>query len=212
MNLGNIHRIVLSTYQAKSCEEYKGLKEIETLPTQIVYNVFSHNSPIDRETLFNEEELKLVNETKKILNINPKITATCISVPTLHSHCISLNVEFDRHLNEHDIINNLIEFPGVIVCNNLINNKFSESINTSGKTDVYVGRIRSDIDDKSCWNFFISGDQLLKGVGYNSVQILKKLIDSNMKYNNYEDNYLDNYNYNYNDYESDNDHDNNCDY
>jgi aspartate-semialdehyde dehydrogenase len=212
MTLGNIRRIVVSTYQAVSDTEYKGLKELETQTTQIVYNIFSHNSPIDRETLFNQEELKLINETKKILNIDAKITATCIRVPTLRSHCISLNVEFDRPLNEHDIINNLIEFPGISVCNNLINNKFPEPINTSGETDVYVGRIRSDIDDKSCWNFFISGDQLLKGAGYNSVQILQKLINSNMEYNNYQDNYLDNYNYN--DYESQSESENNdnCDY
>jgi aspartate-semialdehyde dehydrogenase len=192
MNLGNIHRIVASTYQAASGAGYKGLDELKIQTKQIVsgedlttnfwnrqyvYNVFSHNSLIDRETLFNEEELKLVNETKKILNINPKITATCIRVPTLRSHCISLNVEFDRALNENDIINELIQFPGVTVCNNLIDNQFPEPINTSGKTDVYVGRIRSDIGDKTCWNFFISGDQLLKGAGYNSVQILAKLLN-----------------------------------
>jgi aspartate-semialdehyde dehydrogenase len=154
MNLGNIRRIIASTYQ-------------------------STNSDGDRDTLFNEEELKLVHETKKILNINPKITATCIRVPTLRSTCISLNVEFNQNLNEHDVINELIQFPGVTVCNNVTDNTFLEPINTSGETDVYVGRIRSDIGDKSCWNFFISGDQLLKGSGYNSVQILEHLINYN---------------------------------
>lgn len=152
MNLGNIRRIIASTYK-------------------------STISDGDHNTLFNEEELKLVNETKKILNINPKITATCIQVPTLRSNCISLNVEFNQDLNEHDIINELIQFPGVTVCNNFADNTFLEPINTSGETDVYVGRIRSDIGDKSCWNFFISGDQLLKGSGYNSVQILEHLIN-----------------------------------
>ncbi len=215
MNLGNIRRIIVSTYQAASGAGYKGLRELETQTTQVannqelttdfwnrqyVYNVFSHNSSINRETLFNEEELKLVNETKKILNINPKITATCIRVPTLRSHCISLNVEFDRPLDANDIINSLIEFPGVTVCNNHVDNKFPEPINTSGETDVYVGRIRSDIGDKSCWNFFISGDQLLKGAGYNSVQILQQLIHYNYEQNyNYEDNDYgnedDNYDY-----------------
>jgi aspartate-semialdehyde dehydrogenase len=192
MNLANIRRIIVSTYQAASGAGYKGLCELEKQTIQIttgqylttefwnrqyVYNVFSHNSSIDQNTLFNEEELKLVNETKKILNINPKITATCIRVPTLRSHCISMNVEFDNILNENDIINSLFEFPGISVCNNIVENKFPEPINTSGKNDVYVGRIRSDIDDKSCWNFFISGDQLLKGAGYNSVQILQHLIN-----------------------------------
>ncbi len=223
MNLGNIRRIIVSTYQAASGAGYKGLRELETQTTQVannqelttdfwnrqyVYNVFSHNSLIDRNTLFNEEELKLVNETKKILNTNPKITATCIRVPTLRSHCISLNVEFDQNLDYNDVVNELIQFPGVTVCNNTVDNKFPEPINTSGETDVYVGRIRSDIDDKSCWNFFISGDQLLKGAGYNSVQILQQLINSNMNYNtDYNTNYNTPYNYNYdednyNDYSS----------
>lgn len=219
MNLGNIRRIVASTYQAASGAGHRGLRELQTQTTQIVsgeevttdfwsrqyvYNVFSHNSPINRDTLFNEEELKLVNETKKILNINPKITATCIRVPTLRSHCISLNVEFDRSLNEHDIINELIQFPGIKIVNNLVDNCFPEPVNTSGETDVYVGRIRSDIDDKTCWNFFISGDQLLKGAGYNSVQILQELINSN---NNQDYNYSHSYNYsdNYNDYGSERD-------
>ncbi len=233
MKLGNIRRIIASTYQAASGAGYKGLRELQSQTTQIVsgeqlttefwnrqyvYNVFSHNSVINRETLFNEEELKLVNETKKILNINPKITATCVRVPTLRSHCISLNVEFDQNLDYNDIINQLIEFPGVTVCNNIVDNKFPEPINTSGKTDVFVGRIRPDIGDKSCWNFFISGDQLLKGAGYNSVQILETLINSSMNNdtdyntnfnNNYHTSYIshtiydtNNYDDNYNDYDS----------
>ena len=191
LNLGSIKSIVASTYQAASGAGYRGLQELETQTQQItnrenlttdfwhrqyVYNVFSHNSSIDSETLYNEEELKLINETKKILNINPKITATCIRVPTLRSHCISLHVEFNNLLNKHDVINSLIEFPGIKVLDNIQENQFPEPILTSENTDVFVGRIRSDINDDSCWNFFISGDQLLKGAGYNSVQILNKLL------------------------------------
>ena len=191
LNLGSIKSIVASTYQAASGAGYRGLQELETQTQQItngenlttdfwhrqyVYNVFSHNSSIDSETLYNEEELKLVNETKKILNINPKITATCIRVPTLRSHCISLHVEFNNILNKNDVINSLIEFPGIKVLDNIQENQFPEPILTSENTDVFVGRIRSDINDESCWNFFISGDQLLKGAGYNSVQILNKLL------------------------------------
>jgi len=124
-------------------------------------------------------EMKLVNETKKILNIECKISPTCIRVPTLRSHCISLNVEFNKELSKEDILNKLNNFIGVKLYNFPDENKFPEPIFTSGKTDVYVGRIRPDIDDLKCWNFFISGDQLLKGAGYNSVQILKHLLDNN---------------------------------
>jgi aspartate-semialdehyde dehydrogenase len=191
LTLANIKKIIVSTYQSASGAGYSGLLELEIQTKQIstnlnlttefwqkqyVYNVFSHNTKINKFNLYNEEELKLVNETKKILEINPKITATCIRVPTLRSHCISAHIEFDKELEKDDIVDKLKSFPGVKILDDINDNKFPEPIITSDKTDIYVGRIRSDIDDKTCWNFFISGDQLLKGAGYNSVQILDFLL------------------------------------
>jgi len=193
LNLANIKKIIVSTYQAASGAGYKGLQELETQTkqiatgleltkdfwkTQYVFNCFSHNTKINQENLYNEEELKLVYETKKILQINPKITATCIRIPTLRSHCISAHIEFDRELNKDEIVNTLINFSGIKILDNYQDNEFPEPIITANKTDVYVGRIRSDIDDNTCWNMFISGDQLLKGAGYNSVQILDYLLDN----------------------------------
>jgi aspartate-semialdehyde dehydrogenase len=193
LNLANIKKIIVSTYQAASGAGYRGLQELEIQTkqiatgmelikdfwkTQYIYNVFSHNTKINSDNLYNEEELKLVYETKKILQINPKITATCIRVPTLRSHCISAHIEFDKELTKEEIIDKLILFPGVKILDNWQENEFPEPIFTSGKTDIYVGRIRSDIDDNTCWNFFISGDQLLKGAGYNSVQILDYLLEN----------------------------------
>jgi len=192
LKLGNIKKIIVSTYQAASGAGYRGLQELEIQTKQIgtnldittefwqkqyVYNVFSHNTKVNPENLYNEEELKLVNETKKILEINPKITATCIRVPTLRSHCISAHIEFDKELEKDDIVDKLTTFSGIKILDNWEENEFPEPIVTSGKTDVYVGRIRSDIDDLTCWNMFISGDQLLKGAGYNSTQILDYLLD-----------------------------------
>jgi aspartate-semialdehyde dehydrogenase len=196
LNLANIKKIIVSTYQAASGAGYKGLHELEIQTEQIIqkklttqenlttdfwkrqyiYNVFSHNTKINKDNLYNEEELKLVNETKKILQINPKITATCIRVPTLRSHCISAHIEFDKELTKDKIIETLTFFPGIKILDDIQNNQFPEPVLTSNKTDIYVGRIRSDIDDNTCWNFFISGDQLLKGAGYNSVQILDYLL------------------------------------
>lgn len=195
LDLAEIKKIIVSTYQAASGAGYRGLQELETQTKEVsnklsnsnnltkdfwkkqyVYNIFSHNSKLNENNLYNEEELKLVNETKKILQINPKITATCIRVPTLRSHCISAHIEFDKELDKTDIINKLEMFTGIKILDDVNLNQFPEPIITSNKTDVYVGRIRSDIDDKTCWNFFISGDQLLKGAGYNSVQILDYLL------------------------------------
>ena len=70
----------------------------------------------------------------------------------------------------------LNDFQGISILDDITENRFPEPVLTSNKTDVYVGRIRSDINDDTCWNFFISGDQLLKGAGYNSVQILNYLL------------------------------------
>lgn len=197
LNLGKIKSLVISTYQAASGAGYKGLDELKLQTTQYVNkepitqdfwniqyvsNVFSHNSKIDLETGYNEEELKLINEIKKILgkefsqscqSINP----TCIRVPTTRSHCASLNVSFDKELNKPDIISELNKSNGIVVMDGIESNDIPNPVFTSNKPDVYVGRIRPDINNKSIWNFWISGDQLLKGAGYNSVQILKYLLN-----------------------------------
>ena len=191
LNIAPIKKIIVSTYQAASGAGYKGLEELElqtkqysnkeplTLDfwkKQYIHNVFSHNSAINKDNLFNEEELKMVNETKKILKINPKISPTCVRVPTLRAHCLSVHIEFDRNIMENQILRELNKFSGIKVYDFPDSNEFPEPIIAELNTDVYVGRIRSDIDDSSCWNFFLAGDQLLKGAGYNSVQILEKLL------------------------------------
>lgn len=197
LNIASIKELVISTYQAASGAGYKGLDELELQMKeyiqkkpitqnfwniQYVGNVFSHNSKIDIDNGFNEEELKFINETRKILgnkfnqscnSINP----TCIRVPTIRSHCASINIKFDSELNKEQIIDELNKFNGIVVMDGNLAKDIPNPVFTSNKAEVYIGRIRSDINDKSRWNFFISGDQLLKGAGYNSVQILKYLLD-----------------------------------
>ena len=199
LNLGRIKSLVISTYQAASGAGYKGLDELELQTTQYVNkepitkdfwniqyigNVFSHNSKMDLETGYNEEELKLINETRKILG--PKfsiycqsINPTCIRVPTTRSHCASVNMVFDKQLDKEVIVNELNKSNGIVIMDGIEAYDIPNPVFTSGKPDVYIGRIRPDINDKSVWNFWISGDQLLKGAGYNSVQILKYLLEVN---------------------------------
>lgn len=197
LNLANIKSLVVSTYQAASGAGYKGLDELELQTSQYINrepitkdfwniqyisNVFSHNSKIDLETGYNEEEFKLINETKKILghkfsNHCQSINPTCIRVPTTRSHCASINVSFDRQLNKENIIDKLNKSNGIIVMDGTEAFDIPNPVFTSGKPDIFIGRIRPDINDKSIWNFWISGDQLLKGAGYNSVQILKYLLE-----------------------------------
>jgi aspartate-semialdehyde dehydrogenase len=199
--LAEIIKVNVSTYQAASGAGKKGLDELiqqtkeyvegKELTTdfwkkQYVFNVFSHNSKMT-QNLYNQEEMKMVNETHKILKgqyetkmiINP----TCVRVPTLTSHCLSVNVEFSYDVEMYQIIEALRDFPGIVIEDDITNNSYPEPCKTSGKTDVYVGRIRPEIDadgmyNYKCYNFFVSGDQLLKGAAYNSVQILKYIMDN----------------------------------
>lgn len=190
--LGEIKKVILSTYQASSGAGKIGLSELEKqtcdysrgekLTTtfwkkQYIHNVFSHNSEIDESSLYNKEELKIINETKKILH-NDKIIIdpTCVRVPVLQSHCISFHVEFKEKQSIYDVFDVFENFSGLKIENDIENNEFPEPIKTSNKSDVMVGRIRHYPNDMRMWNFFVSGDQLLKGAAYNSVQILECIL------------------------------------
>ncbi len=188
---GNIKRVVLSTYQAASGAGIKGMNELilqneeyinhgkiltkEFWGKSYAYNLFSHNTSI-QENGYNEEEMKIVNETQKILDKEIKISPTCIRVPILRSHSESINVEFTEDILREDIMKSLENFDGIKIINDNNNNIFPEPEFASNKTDVYVGRIRSDLNDLTRWNFFICSDQVLKGAGYNSAQILQTLL------------------------------------
>jgi aspartate-semialdehyde dehydrogenase len=198
--LAKFKKINVSTYQAASGAGIAGLNELrlqtkevvegareDELTTtfwkkQYIFNVFSHNSKIT-QNFYNQEEMKMINETRKILNLDKLIiNPTCIRVPTLTSHCLSINVEFQTPVEFHTILDNLKMFPGLKVEDDHSNNSFPEPIKTTNTTDIMVGRIRPELDEDGMfnyksWNFFISGDQLLKGAAYNSVQILDRLIN-----------------------------------
>ena len=196
LQLSEIKKVVVSTYQAASGAGKKGYDELmeqtynyglgqditmNFWKKQYIFNVFSHNSKIDPESKYNMEELKMVKETCKILNRNMRINPTCVRVPTLRSHCLSVNVEFYEEQKLDKIMEVLEKFPGIKILNNEEKNEFPEPLLTSKKTDIYVGRIRPetgiDYVDNTSWSFFVSGDQLLKGAAYNSVQILKQVIN-----------------------------------
>ena len=188
---GEIKRVVVSTYQAASGAGIKGMDELlkqtkdyvnseeitmDFWKKQYIFNLFSHNTMI-LDNGFNEEEMKIVNETQKILNKKIKISPTCIRVPIMRSHSESINVEFSKDVTQEQIMLNLQKFPGLVILNDVTNNAFPEPIISSNSTDIFVGRIRPDINDNSRWNFFICSDQILKGAAYNSAQILKCLLD-----------------------------------
>jgi aspartate-semialdehyde dehydrogenase len=191
----NIKKVIVSTYQSASGAGQKGLDElilnpIESYPVfgrQYLYNVFSHNSEIDLESLYNDEEVKIMLETKKILNTNIKISATCVRVPTIRAHAESVSIEFSNKVELNEIRSILDNQVGVIVEDNIKSGEFPEPIKAENKFDVMVGRIRYDLSDESkkSINLFLCGDQLLKGAALNAYQILAHSNQSDQFINKY---------------------------
>lgn len=191
-NKHNIKRIIVSTYQAASGAGKVGLDELliqtnefvmkKELTTnywkqQYLFNTFVHNSPIESNG-YCQEENKLINETTKIFNTKIKISPTCVRVPILRSHCESVNIEFENEI-DFDTIINLIKNENETL--ELINDdhNFPSSISSNNKHQVQVGHIRQDLslDENKGWNFWISGDQLLRGAAYNAYLIMLKIFN-----------------------------------
>lgn len=179
-----IKRLIISTYQAASGAGINGLNELinnsndyPVFGRQYQYNIFSHNSKINQINGYNDEEIKLIEETKKILNIDLDITATCIRVPVKRSHCESVNIEFEDEVDINEIKKSLINQEGIIIEDDNVNGYFPEPIKVENKFDIMVGRIRYDLNSKKRINLFLSGDQLLKGAALNVYQILNKKLN-----------------------------------
>ncbi len=147
-------------------------------PHQIVNNLFSHNTKI-ADNGYNEEENKMVNETRKIFgDAKIMITATCIRIPVPRAHCESINLEFERPMTPQQVRDILKKAPGVKIVDDAEANHFPMPLEASGQDDVLVGRIRQDLsrDDGRGIELFVSGDQIRKGAATNAVQIAEKLI------------------------------------
>lgn len=188
-----VKRVIVSTYQAVSGAGAWGLYELdaqmkahaagkpvakEKFPHQILHNVFSHNTKI-ADNGYNEEENKMVNETRKIFgDAKIMITATCVRVPVPRAHSESINIEFERPMTPQQVREILAQAPGVRIVDNVEANHFPMPLEASGQDDVLVGRIRQDIsrDDGRGIDLFVSGDQIRKGAATNAVQIAEKLI------------------------------------
>ncbi|HVT87890.1 MAG TPA: aspartate-semialdehyde dehydrogenase [Tepidisphaeraceae bacterium] len=188
-----VKRAIISTYQAVSGAGAWGLYELEQqikdyaagkpvkkekFPHQIVNNLFSHNSKV-ADNGYNEEENKMVNETRKIFG-DPRImiTATCVRVPVPRAHCESINLEFERPITPQIAREILSHSPGVKIVDDVAANHFPMPQEASHQDDVLVGRIRQDIsrDDGRGLDIFVSGDQIRKGAASNAVQIAEKMI------------------------------------
>ncbi|MEC4817387.1 MAG: aspartate-semialdehyde dehydrogenase [Scytonema sp. PMC 1069.18] len=186
-----VKRIVASTYQSASGAGAKAMEEVKTqtkailenqqpisevFPYPLAFNLFPHNSPLN-DTGYCEEEMKMVNETRKIFgNKSIRITATCVRVPVLRAHSEAINLEFDTPLSPEKARAILQGAPGVKLVEDWKANYFPMPIEATGKDEVLVGRIRQDISHPCGLELWLCGDQIRKGAALNAVQIAELLI------------------------------------
>lgn len=190
-----IRRIVAATYQSASGAGARAMEELkiqaraildgkepqpEVLPYPLAFNLFPHNSPLT-ESGYCEEELKMVNETRKIFGTPElRITATCVRVPVLRAHSEAINLEFDSPFEVDKARQILSQAPGVQLVENWQTNYFPMPMEATGRDDVLVGRIRQDLSHPSGLELWLSGDQIRKGAALNAVQIAELLASHNL--------------------------------
>lgn len=189
-DLAPVKRIVVSTYQSASGAGAKGMNELweqtkvvlnggkaepKVFKWPYAFNVFSHNTDIG-ENGYNTEEMKMVNETKKIMHDDGiGVCATCVRVPVLRSHAESIVVEFDRKVTVEDALAAWGKAPGLTIVNDAANNHFPMPCESNEQYNVLAGRLRYDLSRDNALAFFVCGDQLLKGAALNAVQIAELL-------------------------------------
>ena len=151
--------------------------EPKVLKQPYAFNLFSHNTAID-EHGYNEEEWKVIQETRKILTMPElRVGVTCVRVPVMRAHSVAVTVEYaGKAPSEDEVRTALCNAPGVRVLDDRVENRFPTPLEASGKEEVLVGRVRKDASHPSAICLFASGDQLLKGAALNAVQIAEKLI------------------------------------
>lgn len=185
-----IKRLVISTYQSisgtgikavKQLEnEYQGIKGEMAYPYPIHRNALPH-CDVFEENGYTKEEMKLVNETKKILNDDSiSVTATAVRIPVAGGHSESINIEFENDFDVNEVRQILHNTDGVIVQDNLDTNTYPMPIYAHGKDDVFVGRIRRDESQPNSLNMWVVSDNLRKGAATNTIQIAEYLVEHNL--------------------------------
>ncbi|MCA1458564.1 aspartate-semialdehyde dehydrogenase [Bradyrhizobium sp. BRP22] len=188
-----IKRVIISTYQAASGAGAAAMEELvestranlngqvytpKVMPHTYAFNLFNHNTAVDPETGYNDEETKVIKETRKIFEDDRiAVGVTCVRVPVLRAHCEAITFECERPISEDQVRMLLAAAPGVRIVDDRAGNYFPMPIDASGQDDVLVGRIRKDLSDPSghSISIFVAADQLLKGAALNAIQIAELL-------------------------------------
>lgn len=179
-----IKRIVYSTYQAVSGAGRNGVDDLENgikglPPTKFPHPIFNNCLPhidVFVEDGYTKEEHKMINETRKILKRpDLPITATTVRVPVINSHSESINIELENDFDLDEVKELLANFPGIIVVDDIKNNKYPIATEANGHDEVFVGRIRRDYSVKYGLNIWVVADNIRKGAASNAIQIVEKL-------------------------------------
>jgi len=185
-----IRRVVVSTYQSITGTGVKAVQQLENeyagKKGEMAYPYPIHKNAIPQCDVFTEngytkEEMKLTNETKKILGDETvQVSATAIRIPVVGGHSESVNIEFENDFEEGDVRKILSDFPGITVKDNPELNTYPMPIYAEGKDDVFVGRIRRDYSQPKTLNMWIVADNLRKGAATNAVQIAEYLMKNKL--------------------------------
>jgi len=181
-------RIVVSTYQSVSGTGVKAVRQMENervgitdemaYPHVIDQNCLPH-CDVFLENGYTKEEIKLVNETKKILRDDSiRVTATAVRVPVQGGHSESVNIEFEKEFELSDVISLLESSDGIIVQDNPAENLYPMPVNAHHKDEVFVGRIRRDETQPKTMNLWVVADNLRKGAATNAVQIAEYMLEA----------------------------------
>ena len=192
-DVARIRRVVVSTYQAVSGTGKRAIKELEdqvlaiynnrevtkqVYPHQIAFNCLPHID-VFFDSGYTKEEMKMVNETKKIMEDNSiRVTATTVRVPVFYGHSESVNIETEKKITADQVRDILSKAPGVKVVDNPKKNEYPLAIDAAGKDETFVGRIREDESIPNGINLWVVSDNIRKGAALNAVQIAEILIRS----------------------------------
>ncbi len=183
-DLYGIKRIVYNTYQAVSGSGQKGILDYERTrdglePIFYPYSINDNCIPhidVFLDNGYTKEEMKTINETKKILDKDIAITATCVRVPIENSHAVSINVELEKEFNLEEIRQEFKKNSEIVLYDDPINNIYPLEELSNGQDKVYVGRIRTDESLKNTLNLWCVADNIRRGAASNAIQILNGLI------------------------------------
>lgn len=197
-----LSKVVVSTYQAVSGSGISAIEELREQSAQwekgknVEANILPAKSdkkhyPIARNVIpqidvftdngFTYEEMKMINETKKIMHAPElSVAATCVRVPVVSGHSESVYIEVEQDATKEDIFEVLRNAPGVVLQDDITQQEYPMPIYVEGEDPVYVGRIRQDLDNKKGFHLWVVSDNLLKGAALNSVQIAEAMLEDNL--------------------------------